>query len=116
MYVHTHLAYFRSDRVSFGICNTPHIVLTSHPHTHTTSQVRDLAPFALSLGFVVEEHAAGRGKLPPIKRRKKRVVYVATIEKASGLVNSLAELDRLHDLGLVVVDEVCVCVCVCVCE
>ena len=69
-------------------------------------QVRDLTPFALALEFVVEEYAGGRGKTPPIMRRRKKVVYVATIEKASGLINSLAESGRLNSLGLVVVDEV----------
>ncbi len=40
------------------------------------------------------------------QRRKKRVLYIATIEKANGLVNSLIELSRVDSLGLVVVDEV----------
>ena len=40
------------------------------------------------------------------RRRKKRVVYIATIEKANGLINSLIEEGRLLSLGLVVVDEV----------
>ena len=70
------------------------------------SQVRELTPFALALEFVVEEYAGGRGKTPPIRRRRKKVVYVATIEKASGLINSLAETGQLDSLGLVVVDEV----------
>ena len=33
-------------------------------------------------------------------------MYVATIEKANGLVNSLIEHGRLPSLGLIVVDEV----------
>ena len=33
-------------------------------------------------------------------------MYVATIEKANGLVNSLIEHGRLSSLGLIVVDEV----------
>lgn len=33
-------------------------------------------------------------------------MYVATIEKASGLVNSLLGEGRIKELGLVVVDEV----------
>lgn len=69
-------------------------------------QVRDLTPFALALEFIVEEYAAGRGKIPPVNRRRKKVVFVATIEKASGLVNCLAETGCLQSLGLVVVDEV----------
>jgi hypothetical protein len=69
-------------------------------------KVRELTAFALALEFVVEEYAGGRGKTPPIRRRRKKVVYVATIEKASGLINSLAETGQLDSLGLVVVDEV----------
>jgi POLQ-like helicase len=40
------------------------------------------------------------------KRRKQKVVYIATIEKASSLCNSLIELERISELGLVVIDEV----------
>ena len=42
----------------------------------------------------------------PRKHRKKKVVYIATIEKANSLTNSLIELQRISDLGLVVIDEV----------
>lgn len=44
-------------------------------------KVRELSPFASNLGFHVEEYAAGKGAIPPRRRRKKRVLYVATIEK-----------------------------------
>ena len=44
-------------------------------------QVRELMPFAETLGFAIEEYAASKGRLPPIKRRNKNVLYVATIEK-----------------------------------
>ena len=44
-------------------------------------QVKSLAQFAVELGFLVEEYAASRGTIPPRSRRKKKSVYIATIEK-----------------------------------
>ncbi|XP_039746296.1 helicase POLQ-like isoform X2 [Pararge aegeria] len=68
-------------------------------------KIWSLAPFALQLDFLVEEYAAGKGHIPPKKRRKKNSIYIATIEKGLALIRSLVELGRLNELGLIVVDE-----------
>lgn len=68
-------------------------------------KVRSLAPFALKLDFLVEEYAAGNGRYPPRKRQRKRTIYVCTIEKGLGLINSLIENDRLDEIGMLVIDE-----------
>ncbi|KAM5282743.1 helicase POLQ-like isoform 2-T4 [Hipposideros larvatus] len=68
-------------------------------------KISSLSSFGIELGFFVEEYAGSKGKFPPIKRRKKKSLYIATIEKGHGLVNSLIETGRISSLGLVVVDE-----------
>ena len=69
-------------------------------------KIRSLTPFALELGFYVEEYAGPRGKFPPTKRLHKKTLFVCTIEKAHALFNSLVSEGRESELGLVVVDEV----------
>ncbi|KAG5328374.1 HELQ Helicase, partial [Acromyrmex charruanus] len=67
--------------------------------------VQSIAILALKLGFLIEEYASTKGRYPPIKRRRKNSLYICTIEKALGLVNSLIETKRLTEIGIIVVDE-----------
>ncbi|KAF2360123.1 Helicase C-terminal [Trinorchestia longiramus] len=68
-------------------------------------KVRGLAPLAVDLDFLLEEYAGSRGSYPPKKRRRKSVAFVATTEKANGLISSFLEERRADEVGLVVVDE-----------
>lgn len=69
-------------------------------------KIRSMLPFALDLGFYLEEYAGTRGRFPPQKRRFKQSMFICTIEKAHALLNSLIVERRLHEIGLVVIDEV----------
>jgi POLQ-like helicase len=87
--------------------NAPYSDLGSHlSEMSDFLQVRTISSFAAELDFVVEEYAANKGRIPPRRRLARNVLYIATIEKANILVNSLIEQDRMGSIGLVVVDEV----------
>lgn len=64
-----------------------------------------MSPFAYNLDFLIEEYTAGRGRCPPMKRRKRKAIYICSIEKGAILFDSLIEANRANEIGLVVVDE-----------
>lgn len=68
-------------------------------------KVSAMSPFAIDLDFLVEEYTAGKGKCPPQPRRKRRSLFIASIEKGAVLMDSLIDVERPHEIGLVVVDE-----------
>ncbi|XP_052845080.1 helicase POLQ-like [Drosophila gunungcola] len=68
-------------------------------------KVSAMSPFAIDLDFIVEEYTAGKGKCPPQPSRKRRSLFIASIEKGAVLMDSLIDAQRPHEIGLVVVDE-----------
>ncbi|KIH63115.1 hypothetical protein ANCDUO_06587 [Ancylostoma duodenale] len=44
-------------------------------------KIASLTVFEEAFGIRIEEYAANKGRIPPIKRRKDVSIYVATIEK-----------------------------------
>lgn len=71
-------------------------------------QVQSLCPFGLNLEFNVEEYVGGKGKHPPLHRKRKSSLYVCTLERGAGLVDCmLSDNGQLggRNVGMIVVDE-----------
>lgn len=88
------------------LCSKKHCLYVLPYVSIVQEKVRTLSPLAVALDFAVEEFAGNRGSVPPRKRKSKNVIYIATLEKAHGIVNSMMEQGRLKEIGLVVVDEI----------
>ncbi|EDQ89819.1 uncharacterized protein MONBRDRAFT_16697 [Monosiga brevicollis MX1] len=56
--------------------------------------------------FCVELYAGAAGKVPPLNRRERRSIFVATYEKATALLSFCIQDRSINRFGLVVVDEV----------
>ncbi len=65
-------------------------------------KVASLMPLAEALGRRVHRHYGSHGGPLPTNRMG---IIVATFEKANQVVTRLIEQDRLHEIGIVVVDE-----------
>lgn len=81
------------------LCNRKHCLFVMPYVSIVQEKMRTLSSLAVSLNFAVEEYAGNRGSFPPRKRKSKQVIYIATLEKAHGIINSLLELGRISEIG-----------------
>lgn len=82
------------------LCNQKHCLFVLPYVSIVQEKIRTLSSLAIALNFAIEEYAGNRGSYPPRKRNSKRVIYIATLEKAHGIINSLLELGRLQEIGI----------------
>ncbi|KAK0159433.1 hypothetical protein PV328_010310 [Microctonus aethiopoides] len=87
------------------LCNKKNVIFVLPYVAIVQEKIQTMAPFALDLEFLLEEYAGNKGRYPPVKRHRKNSIFICTIEKAANLINSLVEYGRLHEIGLLVVDE-----------
>ncbi|XP_055856118.1 helicase POLQ-like isoform X1 [Episyrphus balteatus] len=87
------------------ICREKHVLFILPYVSIVQEKVSAMAPFALGLNFIVEEYTAGKGRCPPPPRKKRRCIFIGSIEKGAVLFDSLIEAGRANEIGLVVVDE-----------
>lgn len=87
------------------LCRKKNVLLILPFNSLVQEKIADLTPFALEMGYLIEEYAAGKGAIPPIKRRSKNTIFICTIEKSLILFDSLIQEERATEIGLIVVDE-----------
>lgn len=81
------------------LCRGKHCLYVLPYVSIVQEKIRTLSSLAVQLNFAVEEYAGNRGVIPPRKRKSKRAIYIATLEKAHGITNSLMEVGRLAEIG-----------------
>uniref|UniRef100_A0A1I8M9D2 Helicase POLQ-like n=1 Tax=Musca domestica TaxID=7370 RepID=A0A1I8M9D2_MUSDO len=87
------------------ICREKNVLFILPYVSIVQEKVSAMSPFAIALDFIVDEYTAGKGKCPPVPRKKRKSIYIASIEKGAVLFDSLIEAERANEIGLVVVDE-----------
>ncbi|XP_065359791.1 helicase POLQ-like [Calliphora vicina] len=87
------------------ICREKNVLFILPYVSIVQEKVSAMSPFAIGLDFIVDEYTAGKGKCPPVPRKKRKSIYIASIEKGAVLLDSLIDAQRANEIGLVVVDE-----------
>ena len=89
------------------LCNKRHCLFVLPYVSIVQEKIRTLSSLAIALNFAIEEYAANNGSYPPRKRKSKKVIYIATLEKAHGIINSLMEDGRLNEIGIHYITFIC---------
>ena len=81
------------------LCNKKNCLYVLPYVSIVQEKIRTLSSLAVALDFSLEEYAGNRGSFPPRKRNSKNVMFIATLEKANGIANSLMQEGRLQEIG-----------------
>lgn len=87
------------------ICRSKNVLFVLPYVSIVQEKVSSMSLFALELDFLIEEYTAGKGRCPPGKVWKRNSIFIASIEKAAVLFDSLIDSKRAGEIGLIVIDE-----------
>ncbi|KAL5282099.1 HELQ family protein [Megaselia abdita] len=87
------------------LCRNKNVLFVLPYVSIVQEKVSSMSLFALEMDFLIEEYTAGKGRCPPGKFWKRNSIFVASIEKAAVLFDSLIDSKRAGEIGMIVVDE-----------
>ena len=76
-------------------------------------KVQSFSYLSFALDFAISEYAGDHGVFPPQIKKSRSTIYIATMEKAQGIINYFIEFGRLSEIGNCHVNVVFCYLCFC---